>query len=83
MINNIVLFIFAVVLVIIMLKILGKSLKIITLTLFNAIGGALVLYVLNLIFPNIFEVNIFSSIIVGFLGVPGILLITVLQIFLF
>lgn len=46
--------------------------------LFNSLVGAVVLFVLNLIGLNI-EINWFTSIIVGALGIPGVVLLVILK----
>jgi inhibitor of the pro-sigma K processing machinery len=46
--------------------------------LFNSLIGAAILFVLNLIGLKI-EINWFTSIIVGVLGIPGVVLLVILK----
>ncbi len=82
MIQNMIWFIFALGVVLIVLKIIGKSVKTLASILINALIGALVLWGLSMFWPAI-QINIISSLIVGFLGVPGVILVVLLQLFLF
>lgn len=82
MLLNMVWFIFALGVVLIVLKIIGKSMKTLGSILINAIIGGIVLFVLSMFWPAI-QINIISSLIVGFLGVPGVILVVLLQLFLF
>lgn len=82
MLLNMVWFIFALGVVLIVLKIIGKSMKTLGSILVNAIIGGIVLFVLSMFWPAI-QINIISSLIVGFLGVPGVILVVLLQLFLF
>lgn len=75
-------FVLALVIVMVVLKIIGKSMKTLISILINALIGAIVLWVLNMFWPAI-QINIVSSLIVGFLGVPGVVLVILLQLFLF
>ncbi len=78
MIGSIGLFVLALVIALVFMKILGKSLKTLISITINAIIGALVLWVISIFWPAI-EINILSSLIVGFLGVPGVILVIILQ----
>lgn len=82
MVQNMIWFIFALGVVLIVLKIIGKSVKTLASILINALIGALVLWGLSMFWPAI-QINIISSLIVGFLGVPGVILVVLLQLFLF
>lgn len=83
MLGNLGLFVLALVIVMVVLKVLGKSMKTITSILINALVGAVVLWVLSLIWPGAIQINVVSSLIVGFLGVPGVILVVLLQLFVF
>lgn len=75
---DILFFVLAVIVTIFLLKILFKiSISLIGI-LVNSIIGAVVLYVLNLIGFNL-PINWFTSIIVGALGVPGVVLLVILK----
>ena len=77
---NIVWVVVAIVILTVILKILKKSTKTIVSLIINAIIGAIVLWVISLFWPAI-HVNVLSSLIVGFLGVPGVILVIILQLF--
>lgn len=76
--TNIIWIVVAIVVLAIILKILKKSTKTIVSLIINAIVGAVVLWVISLFWPAI-HVNVLSSLIVGFLGVPGVILVIILQ----
>ena len=78
MIASIVTFAIALALVLILLKILGKSVKILTSILINSIIGAIVLYILHIFVPSII-VSWWAALITGFFGIPGVILVIILQ----
>jgi inhibitor of the pro-sigma K processing machinery len=78
MVGSIVTFIVAVAIVLLILKVLGKSVKFLIGVLVNAAIGFIVLFVLNLLGLGV-AVNWISALIVGFLGVPGLILVLILQ----
>lgn len=76
--GGIVLFIIAIAVVLVILKILGKSMKIILGVLANALIGGLVIWILNLFGMGI-AFNWINALIVGFLGIPGVIIVVVLK----
>lgn len=71
-------FIFSVIIAVVLIKFVFKvSIGVIG-VLFNSLVGAAILYVLNLFGLNI-QINWITSIIVGFLGIPGVVLLVVLK----
>lgn len=62
----------------IILKILALPMKIIMKFLINAVVGVIVLYVLNLIGVGL-VINWITALIVGFLGIPGVIIVAILQ----
>lgn len=62
----------------IILKILSMPMKIIIKFLINAVVGGVVIYVLNLIGVGL-VLNWITALIVGFLGVPGVIIVAILQ----
>lgn len=62
----------------IILKILALPMKIIIKLVINAVVGVVVLYLLNLIGLGI-VINWITALIVGFLGVPGVIIVAILQ----
>lgn len=81
MIPSIITFAIALAVVLIVLKILGKSVKILGSILINSIVGAIVLFVLHIFIPAI-EVSWWAALITGFLGIPGVILVVLLQLFI-
>ena len=81
MIPSIITFAIALAIVLIVLKILGKSVKMLTSILINSVVGAVVLFVLHIFVPAI-EVSWWAALITGFLGIPGVILVAILQMFI-
>ena len=50
--------------------------------LINALVGAVVLWVLSLVLPSVFQVDVISALIVGFLGIPGLILVAIIGLLL-
>ena len=71
----------AIILVVLVVKILGKSLKIIFGVLANALIGGVIIWLLNLLGFGI-ALNYVTALLVGFLGIPGVVIVLILQ-FLF
>ncbi len=78
MIQSILAFAIVLAIVLLILKVLGKSMKILIGVLVNALIGFVVLTVLKLIGLGV-AVNWISALIVGLLGVPGLIIVLVLQ----
>ena len=71
-------FIIGVIVLFIILKILSMPMKLIIQFLVNALIGGVVLYVLNLFGVGI-VINWITALIVGFLGIPGVIIVAILQ----
>lgn len=70
-----------VVLLFVMIKLLKWPLKI----LINGVLGVVILYVVNLVGANfnfVLAINPITALIAGFLGIPGVILLAILQVFL-
>lgn len=66
----------------IVLKLLALPMKIIIKLVINGLIGGLVIFVVNLIGANfgfMIDLNWITALIVGFLGVPGVVIVTILQ----
>ena len=81
MIASIITFAVALTFILIVLKILGKSVKMLTSILINSLVGAIVLYILHIFISGI-TVSWWAALITGFLGIPGVILVVILQLFL-
>lgn len=66
----------------IVLKLLALPMKIIIKLVINGLVGGLIIFVINLIGANfgfIIDLNWITALIVGFLGVPGVVIVAILQ----
>ena len=83
--NNIITFLACIIFLFIFGKIFFLPVKSMIKLIFNSILGAILLYIINIIGGNFgfhIGINIFTSICVGILGIPGAGLLVVLQIIL-
>lgn len=71
-------FIIGVLILFVVLKVLSMPMKIIIKLVVNAVIGMIVIYVLNLFGVGLI-LNWITALIVGFLGVPGVIIVAVLQ----
>lgn len=71
-------FIIGILILFVILKILSMPMKLIIKLIINAIIGMVVIYVLNL-FGVGMTLNWITSLIIGFLGVPGVIIVAILQ----
>lgn len=75
-------FLVAIIVLFIILKLLALPLKIIIKLMFNALIGGVVLFLLNIVgarFGLIIDINWISTLLVGFFGVPGVILVLIFQ----
>lgn len=66
----------------IVLKLLALPMKIIIKLVINGLVGGLIIFVINLIGANfgfMIDLNWITALIVGLLGVPGVVIVTILQ----
>ncbi len=82
MIWSIIAFVVIIAIILLILKLIGKSMKIIWSVLVNAIIGFIVLFVLNLIPGVDLAINWWSGLLVGALGIPGVVIVVILQLVL-
>ena len=80
--SSIVVFVVVLALILLVLKLIGKSMKIIWTVLINAIVGFIVLFLLNLIPGISLEINWWSALLTGAFGIPGVILVVILQLVL-
>ena len=76
--QSIILFVVAIAVVLLILKIIGKSIKILISVFANALVGFVVLWICQAIGLGV-SINWMSALIVGLLGVPGLLIVIALQ----
>lgn len=78
-------FFIAFVILYVILKVLSLPVKIIIKLLANALIGGVVLFLINLIgtpFGLVLDITWLTSVIVGFFGVPGVIIVMILQLLL-
>ena len=73
----IIIYILAVLVLFVILKLFGLSMKIISRFIFNALVGGIVISLINLFGANI-TITWLSAAIVGFLGVPGVIIVLIM-----
>ena len=80
--ENILALIFPVLIAIFVIKLLLSQVKLIWKLAVNSISGFICLWLLNLasgLTGIVFEINFITALVVGFLGIPGIVLLLVFQ----
>ena len=80
--ENILALIVPVLIAIFVIKLLFSQVKLIWKIAVNSLSGFICLWLLNLasgLTGIVFEINFITALVVGFLGIPGILLLLVLQ----
>ena len=78
MVQSIVVFVIVLAMVLLALKLIGKSVKILWGILVNALAGFIVLFILRFVGLGV-EINPISSILVGLLGIPGLIIVLIMQ----
>ena len=81
MISSIITFAITLAVLLIILKILGKSVKLLGSIVANSLVGAIVLCILHIFIPEI-TFSWLAALIVGCLGIPGVILVVILQLFI-
>ena len=80
--ENILALIIPVLIAVLVFKLLFSQMKLIWKIAVNSLSGFLCLWLLNLasgITGIVFEINFFTALLVGFLGIPGIILLVIGQ----
>lgn len=75
-------FFIALIILYVILKVLSLPIKIIIKLLVNALIGGIVLFLINLIgasFGLVLDITWLTAVIVGFFGVPGVIIVMILQ----
>ena len=78
MVSSIVIFVIAIAVLLLILKVIGKSIKMLAGIAINAIVGFIVLSILQAVGLGV-SINWASALIVGLLGIPGVLIVIALQ----
>jgi len=81
MLQSLVVFVVAVAVVLLVLKLIGKSIKILWGVLINSLIGFIVLSVLKAVGLGV-EINLLSAILTGLLGIPGLIIVLIIQLVL-
>ena len=75
-------FFIAIVILFIVLKLISLPLKLIIKLMVNAFLGGAILFLINLVgarFGFVLEINWLTSLLVGFFGVPGVMVVVILH----
>ena len=75
-------FFIAIVILFIVLKLISLPLKLIIKLMVNAFLGGAILFLINLVgarFGFVLDINWLTSLLVGFLGVPGVIVVVILH----
>ena len=72
-------FLGAMIVLFIILKIISLPIKLIVKLLFNALIGGVVLYLINLTGLIALDITWITALIVGFLGLPGVIIVIILH----
>ena len=75
-------FFIAMLILFVFLKIISVPVKIVIKLMLNALIGGVVLFLLNLIgaqFGLVLDINWLTTLLVGFFGVPGVIIVLILQ----
>lgn len=75
--ENIIFFAIAVFAVVLVLKLLGKSMKVVFGVLINALVGGVIIWLLNLLGLGI-TLSWLTALIVGVLGIPGVIIVLII-----
>lgn len=76
--ETILFYLVAIVVVAFIVKLLGKSMKVVWGVIINALVGGLIIWVLNLLGLGI-TLNWITALLVGFLGIPGVIIVVILS----
>lgn len=77
-------FFIALIVLVVVLKLISLPFKLIIKLVINALIGGIILYVINLIgaqFGFTLDITWITSLIVGLLGIPGVIIVVILQFF--
>ena len=80
--NTVLLLALAVIVVIVLIRVISAPIKLIFKLLINTVIGFAVLYLVNLIGQNFgitIEMNLLHAVIVGIFGIPGVIVLILLQ----
>lgn len=79
MLTEILAFLGAMIILFIILKIISLPIKLIIKLLINALIGGVVLFLINLTGLIVIDITWISALIVGFLGIPGVIIVILLH----
>ena len=79
MVTEILAFLGAMIVLFIILKIISLPIKLIIKLLINALIGGVVLFLINLTGLIVIDITWISALIVGFLGIPGVIIVILLH----
>ena len=79
MVTEILAFLGAMIVLFIILKIISLPIKLIIKLLINALIGGVILFLINLTGLIVIDITWISALIVGFLGIPGVVVVIILN----
>lgn len=79
MVTEILAFLGAMIVLFIILKIISLPIKLIIKLLINALVGGVILFLINLTGLIVIDITWISALIVGFLGIPGVIIVILLH----
>lgn len=79
MVTEILAFLGAMIVLFIILKIISLPIKLIIKLLINALIGGVILFLINLTGLIVIDITWISALIVGFLGIPGVIIVILLH----
>lgn len=79
MLTEILAFLGAMIVLFIILKIISLPIKLIIKLLINALVGGVILFLINLTGLIVIDITWISALIVGFLGIPGVIIVILLH----
>ena len=79
MVTEILAFLGAMIVLFIILKIISLPIKLLIKLLINALIGGVILFLINLTGLIVIDITWISALIVGFLGIPGVIIVIILH----
>lgn len=82
MLTEILTFLGAMIILFIFLKVISLPIKIIIKLLINALVGGVILFLINLTGLIVIDITWITALIVGFLGIPGVIIVILMHFFM-
>jgi len=82
MVTEILTFLGAMIILFVILKVISLPIKIIIKLLINALVGGVILFLINLTGLIVIDITWITALIVGFLGIPGVIIVLLMHFFI-